>query len=1139
MRSAEFLFAAFALNLFFLSVVHAVEATWSNASGSGLYGDAANWDIQQVPDNDESQSFEVVVGPPGPLFFNADRTIDSLAIQPSSHFYLLSNTALRIQDGLLNNDGTIVVNSTPTSSLTRIQFLAPATISGTGEIFLNGTIQEFNSAVLRMANLDHAITHDSGHSIRGSGYIEGSIINHGLIESTTSPNGSTLTLLPSQSVSSVNNHIIRATIGSTLQIAGPLTQNTEGRLIADSGVVALVGATIEGGTLESTQGGYFQQGQLVGTTPPGPALLNGVTNNAEIRIAGDESLEIGALGIINNGRIIVHNGIAGDNSRMAFMESSVLGGDGMVVLDDSIRAILSSPSSETITQAASHTIRGAGIIAAPLVNQGVVEASPQGGDRLSLVYDVTNEGVLRAVAGARLILPEATITQTTGRIVADGGIVELNTSTIIEGGLLETSGNGAFEQAGVVELRDVTNNGKYKFMGGTLNIAGSSGLTNNGALMVGDHGYGFVRLATSSVLGGSGAMILNNPGSRLITSPGATLTNSSTHTIRGIGSIDGDLINEGLVEAVPIPNTRDDSGSLLTVSSETITNNGLIVARENATLRFDSVSFGTSITQNSADGRIVADNGVVEFRESTNIIGGRLETIGTGVIRQHDFVTVDGVRNEGNYHVAANSLSVARESTFTNNGALTLDGDTSSVGFNEGSALDGSGKLILNDSDRPVFFLGGTTHGAMHTIRGTGRVSIDAHPDLEWVNEGLIAASPQPGGATLEIFGDYAVNRSVLQADAGGTLRISIQTLQQDAENGRIVAADNGLVEISSTYIEGGKLESEGSGIIRTVPSVSLDGVTNNATLSGHLAVRSRSETGQLTNNGTIILGNVSQPGRLDFFVDSATLSGNGAIILGAPPALVRGDHISHEFDHTIMGVGTIDAEIVNHGHIAGRSSVQLIEMPGTVSGSGPLENVRIRGTHAPGLGTAIAPLEGVYTMDGELAIEIGGTLPGMEHDQLFSTGIVNLAGELTVSTIDAGNGPYLPALGDTFTIISAVGGVNGEFRSVPVQTENPELYWKVQYEPNSVQLTVVPALEGDFNRNGSVDAADYVVWRKNGGSFEDYNIWQANFGQATGGALDSRDGLNAVPEPAAASLLVAAITGLLTTSTRFSRRRL
>lgn len=42
--------------------------------------------------------------------------------------------------------------------------------------------------------------------------------------------------------------------------------------------------------------------------------------------------------------------------------------------------------------------------------------------------------------------------------------------------------------------------------------------------------------------------------------------------------------------------------------------------------------------------------------------------------------------------------------------------------------------------------------------------------------------------------------------------------------------------------------------------------------------------------------------------------------------------------------------------------------------------------------------------------------------------------------------------------------------------------------------------LVGDFNHDGTVDAADYVVWRKNNGGPGDYATWRANFGMTSPG---------------------------------------
>jgi hypothetical protein len=79
-----------------------------------------------------------------------------------------------------------------------------------------------------------------------------------------------------------------------------------------------------------------------------------------------------------------------------------------------------------------------------------------------------------------------------------------------------------------------------------------------------------------------------------------------------------------------------------------------------------------------------------------------------------------------------------------------------------------------------------------------------------------------------------------------------------------------------------------------------------------------------------------------------------------------------------------------------------------------------------------------------------------------------------------------------------------------------------------------IPVIPGDYNNDGKVDSADYVVWRKNEGTMnilpnnpiggtidaDQYNQWRAHFGQTTppGGAGQSEA---AVPEPATVVLLL------------------
>jgi hypothetical protein len=79
-------------------------------------------------------------------------------------------------------------------------------------------------------------------------------------------------------------------------------------------------------------------------------------------------------------------------------------------------------------------------------------------------------------------------------------------------------------------------------------------------------------------------------------------------------------------------------------------------------------------------------------------------------------------------------------------------------------------------------------------------------------------------------------------------------------------------------------------------------------------------------------------------------------------------------------------------------------------------------------------------------------------------------------------------------------------------------------------QIDAPSPIPGDYNNDGEVDVADYVVFRKAGLTTGTYTIWRQNFGESNGA------GGNAVPEPATVAMLLIASVSLI--SAKFCQRR-
>ncbi|MEO1498787.1 MAG: sulfatase-like hydrolase/transferase [Planctomycetota bacterium] len=175
--------------------------------------------------------------------------------------------------------------------------------------------------------------------------------------------------------------------------------------------------------------------------------------------------------------------------------------------------------------------------------------------------------------------------------------------------------------------------------------------------------------------------------------------------------------------------------------------------------------------------------------------------------------------------------------------------------------------------------------------------------------------------------------------------------------------------------------------------------------------------------------------------------------------------------------------------------------------------------------------IDGDLTLEADSAIELD-VLDGARFDNIAVTGAATIDGMLAVAASDG----FAASAGDSYTLLSGA-SVSGAFSGFDLPSLSAGLMWQVGYTGADVSLVVTIA--GDFNGDGSVDVADYTVWRDalgeevspligadgNGDGMvteEDLDLWRANFGAV----VVELTGEAAIPEPSAAA--VAALGCLL-----------
>jgi hypothetical protein len=263
--------------------------------------------------------------------------------------------------------------------------------------------------------------------------------------------------------------------------------------------------------------------------------------------------------------------------------------------------------------------------------------------------------------------------------------------------------------------------------------------------------------------------------------------------------------------------------------------------------------------------------------------------------------------------------------------------------------------------------------------------------------------------------------------------------------------------------------------------------------------------------------------------LSSFSLAGGSSIALGTPyspfaPSVIGQVEPGLEFEYRVAGVGSFQGDVV----FSPQNNFVLIVNPAT--GAASLQNQSSFNLNVDGI--LIKSTNNVLNPDGwdPLAESVAGWTKGAAATNRLGEG--NLVGST----------PFGPA-GAPVAIGSPI--------NPAALTDETDLEFEYHIAggdsmTGGVVFTAsagVAPLTGDYNGNGTVDTADYIVWRKNIGAGSlnnrgagitgpvgpaDYDFWRSTFGTNSGGSSGLIAATAAtVPEPGAVTLLAAVATAL------------
>jgi hypothetical protein len=840
----------------------------------------------------------------GSIQINGTSTIGSLT--NSAVIDIPAYTGLNV-NGNLTDNGTIVVNNGQVGAEALLNF-SGGTLSGTGTVLL----QQANNAVL-----SGSLTQSAGHTIAGYGEISAALVNNGVVNANVSGGSLSVT-----GYNASNNLTFQATNGGNLTISGILvTQGTSGQIsAANTSSVTLTNANVTGGSLSSAGNGSIQIN--------GTSTIGALTSSALIDIPINSALNVSG-NLTDNGSIVVNTTQQGDLATLNF-SGGTLSGTGSVLLQQGGNALLSG----SLTQSATHSIIGYGMIGAALTNNGTVNANTSAGTLTLQTSAMTNTSLMEATNGGTLNVNGITLTQTgVGQLLAANGSSVAISNGMISGGTLNTAGSGSFQIGGTSTLSSVTSNALINIpYGNQLNISGN--LVNSGVVVVNptQSGAAAVLNVGGGTISGTGSILLfSYAGNAQLN---GSFNQASGHTIGGYGEINAAFTNGGVI-------TANISNGTLYIESPTVRNANLMEATGGGSLYFNNAT-----AVNNSGGTINALGGNVVLADGTSINSGTLSATAPNVLTLNNYNSTAGddaslnnatLTTGTELDIPYYQLLAITGTTLTNNGKIVVNSNTggavAELLFESNTLLTGSGTIQLQQPGDNAIIAGAAgvtvTQDIHHGIYGFGAITVP------FINNNIVNANVS--GQALNLTTSNMSNNAMFEATNGGVLAISGIVVTQSA-TAQILAADGSSVSISSANISGGILNGAGSGSFSIAGTVGFTSLTNNAVVNLPYN-QVLNVAGNLVDNGSIYVDSNTGGAVAELNFSGGTLSGTGKIYLeqGGNNAQLDGS-LTQGAGHSIIGFGQINAALINNGIINSNVSGQTLTIAGPVTNNNLIE---------------------------------------------------------------------------------------------------------------------------------------------------------------------------------------------------------